>query len=535
MLPRLLHLPLVDSAAWQLFLAWLFFVVTAGVYHLPATLLGGRCPNSTLACSVAEQFPAVSLSEIGWLPSTFLLVKGLLALPSGWALSRYGPTRCILCGTWLLAFVGAAYAMSGSFWVMPLCYAFFGVAYGLAGLTPLVVFVNSWFDAGRKATSIGLLVTGFATAGMLWPPLAAAVAEAHGWRAAALLLPGATVLIALPIAALMLRDGPHGAAAVVAAPCRAGGGCCGRDALGGGGGTGRGESVRAMRRRQRAEAHVAILDDAAGATVEMEEVDPEFKLEGEVEEDGDGFGAANGVARAAAAGGSAAAASAASCAPLAAAAGGPNHQPSPGISASSPSSAPLSWRCDRAVWHLACMSVWTLYLVNAVQHLLVSFLCSDDVGLPLAAAGLYASLTFTTSLIGKLIFGAALDRPRRRLWALGGCAMLAAGSGLTLRPARSAEGGWRLAAANSHAQLSLFALTFGFGYGAAFVLTQSRAAQLYGRSPDFATLQSFLAVAQCAADRQLRAHTRARCPLRSMVVPCSVRAARRLSLSPPHL
>ena len=209
MLPRLLHLPLVDGAAWQLLLAWLFFVVTAGVYHLPATLLGGRCPNSTLACSVAEQFPEVSLSEIGWLPSTFLLVKGLLALPSGWALSRYGPTRCILCGTWLLAFVGAAYAMSGSFWVMPLCYAFFGVAYGLAGLTPLVVFVNSWFDVGRKATSIGLLVTGFATAGILWPPLAAAVAEAHGWRAAALLLPGATVLIALPIAALMLLSLIH--------------------------------------------------------------------------------------------------------------------------------------------------------------------------------------------------------------------------------------------------------------------------------------------------------------------------------------
>ena len=155
------------------------------------------------------------------------------------------------------------------------------------------------------------------------------------------------------------------------------------------------------------------------------------------------------------------------------------------------------------------MNALTLYMVNAVQHLLVAFLCSPEVGLSLTAAGLYSSLVFAASLVGKVVFGFALDRPRRRSYALCGCAMLAVGSGLTLRPSWSSAvgsgggtggslaGGLRLAAAGSHLQLSLFALTFGLGYGGTFTLVLSRAAQLYGGESDFAKLQSCLAAAQC--------------------------------------
>ena len=50
---------------------------------------------------------------------------------------------------------GDEYASASAFWMLPLCYAAFGIAYSLAGLTPLVVFVNTWFDGSRKATSIG--------------------------------------------------------------------------------------------------------------------------------------------------------------------------------------------------------------------------------------------------------------------------------------------------------------------------------------------------------------------------------------------
>ena len=45
-------------------------------------------------------------------------------------------------------------------------------------------------------------------------------------------------------------------------------------------------------------------------------------------------------------------------------------------------------------------------------HMLVLFL--TDAGLSLPLAGLYSSLVFAFSLVGKVAFGLALDRPDRR-------------------------------------------------------------------------------------------------------------------------
>ena len=191
----------------QLCAAWLVFLVTGGVYQVPATLLGGRCANATAPCSIAEELPEVTSGMLGWLPATFLLAKGCLALPAGCALRRFGAQRCIVLGATLLTASAAAFAFASSYAQLLLLYICFGIAYCLAGLTPLVVFTNSHFPHQRKATSIGLLVTGFSAAGVVWPSLTAAVAQAHGWRVAAALLPMATLGIALPIASLLMRDG----------------------------------------------------------------------------------------------------------------------------------------------------------------------------------------------------------------------------------------------------------------------------------------------------------------------------------------
>ena len=130
------------------------------------------------------------------------------------------------------------------------------------------------------------------------------------------------------------------------------------------------------------------------------------------------------------------------------------------------------------------------------QHLLVVFLCSAEVGLSLTAAGLYASLIFALSLVGKVIWGVALDSPRRRAYALTACGLIACGGGFTVRPSWSADKGLELTAARSHAQLAVFAVTFGLGYGGCFTLIQARAAQIYGARADFSKLQSCLAVCQ---------------------------------------
>ena len=193
----------------QLAAVWLTFVISSGVYHLPATLLAGSCPNVSHPCSLAEEFPAESSTALGWLPATFLLVKCFLALPAGEALRHFGERACILTGTVLLVLSTGLFGTVSAFWMLPIVYALMGVSFCLSGLTPVVCFTNTWFDEG-KATTIGLVVTGFAVAGMLWPAVGAAVAEKYGWRVAAALLPGAALIFALPISACVLRNGPHG-------------------------------------------------------------------------------------------------------------------------------------------------------------------------------------------------------------------------------------------------------------------------------------------------------------------------------------
>ena len=190
----------------QLFGAWLTFVVSAGVYHVPATLLGGVCPNATQPCSLTEAFPEAG--NISWLPSLFLLVKGLLALPAGQQCDDTPFVMHSFC-TGLLILGTAVFASASLLCVANRIHPLCNRVLSLRSRTTRL-FCKRVVQCGQEATAIGLMLTGFAVGGVLWPAIVAAVAEANGWRTAASLLPLSALLIALPTAICVLRDGPYG-------------------------------------------------------------------------------------------------------------------------------------------------------------------------------------------------------------------------------------------------------------------------------------------------------------------------------------
>ncbi len=417
----------------QLGFAWLIFVVTAGTYMVPPILLGGHChrtDRSMRPCSVPDEFPSLGPAALGWLPSVFLATKGVLALPAGSALARFGARRCILFGSALLVVVGSLYGVAQSWWHLIWLHAGFGVAYCLCGLVPLVVLANGWLEVERKATGIGILVTGYSAAGVVWPPITAAVADAHGWRTAAAMLPAATLVIALPLTCFLVRDGPSSLVAGRAAPP--------------------------------ADASAGV--ELSGAHSASPARDP---------------------------GADTASDSAAAVAP--------------------PRAGRWWWLREDPVWHLFAISFHLLYLVNAINHLIVLFL-SGDANLTLTTASLYTSAIFVSSIVGKLGFGCALDGERRAQAALLGGGLVTLGVALLLPSAAVAAGrsaarlgvsGERDAGPDPpgygvlfYAPLNIFALLFGVGYGGTFTLVQSRAATLYGRRPGYSQIQSFVALAQ---------------------------------------
>ena len=114
--------------------------------------------------------------------------------------------------------------------------------------------------------------------------------------------------------------------------------------------------------------------------------------------------------------------------------------------------------------------------------MLVAYLCTEA-ELSLSTAGLYSSLTFALSLAGKLLWGLALDGPRRRLYALAACLLLTVGVALLVRPVWTRHPERHtvsigLRPAQGHLQIASFAILYGLGYGSTFTLVQSRAAQV---------------------------------------------------------
>ena len=184
------------QALRQLLAVWTLFVVVAGVCMVPPVLFGLVTDELNL-----------SKAQLSSLPATFLLTKGVCALPCGEALHRFGCRPCIVCGCVGLGLAGAAYTMAASLRSLIILHAAYGLLFSLSGLAPLILFVNSWFERDKSA-AIGFLVSGFSIAGVVWPSATAAVAAFAGWRSAAAGLPLAVALLALPLS-VALRDGPH--------------------------------------------------------------------------------------------------------------------------------------------------------------------------------------------------------------------------------------------------------------------------------------------------------------------------------------
>ncbi|KAL1529313.1 hypothetical protein AB1Y20_000267 [Prymnesium parvum] len=432
-----------EAMAWQawqqLLAAWLTFVVTASVYHVPATLLGGTCPNSTQPCSISEEFPSSNIAVLGWLPSMFLLIKGVLALPAGLLMERIGVRACMITGGLLLLLATTLYASAFSFVMLLASYVLFGCAYCLSGLIPLLVLINEWFQVNRKASAIGLMLTGYAVSGMLWPVVAASIAERHGWRAAASLVPCAVLFIALPLMCFVVRDGPYGAGAT---------GC--------------------HRGRQ------ARLPPSNGFELQGDTV-PVLTI---------GRGAMPYK-------------DAPSCRTASTTAESPCDSPYSTHAAAEWVWDPTVWSllgmCVLTLYivngtqHMLVTFLSTeagLTLSEAGAYSSLTFLFSFA-GKALSGFALDSShkrLFATCSSALLPIGGALLLRPVWHLETAAGDAH--DGARFSIHPAHNPF------------QLACFVIVYGTGYGATFTLVQSRAAQLYGSRHNFATLQSALAVGQ---------------------------------------
>jgi MFS family permease len=175
-------------------------------------------------CSVATFFATVPLNTFpvflkpvcdafGWSRqatssafSTLTLVAALSAPCLGFLLDRVGARRIILRS---LAASGLAVAslalLTSTLWHLRIVFGVLGLA--TMGASPIASSraIFGWFDA-RRGRALGLMVAGAALSGIVTPPIAAALIRSQGWRTAWFAFGLSTLLIALPIVILYVRD-----------------------------------------------------------------------------------------------------------------------------------------------------------------------------------------------------------------------------------------------------------------------------------------------------------------------------------------
>ena len=165
------------------------FTVSRGVASLPYMLfMVGFGLGGVVMGRVADRFGI--LVPLG---------LAVLALPAGFHGAAQAETLwqfCLAMGL-LAGFCGAA--------------ATFG---------PLVADISHWFSKHRGA-AVGIVISGTYVAGALWPPILQSHFDAVGWRATFEGFALFTVLVMLPLVALLVRRAPAEASVAVSAGLRA--------------------------------------------------------------------------------------------------------------------------------------------------------------------------------------------------------------------------------------------------------------------------------------------------------------------------
>jgi len=154
-------------------------------------------------------------AELGWSRAAMtgafslaLACSGLVALPVGRWLDRYGPRALMTGGSVAAALLLLAWSRVTTLWAFYLIWIGLGVALAAVLYEPTFWLVATWFRRQRsRALTLLTFIGGFAS--VIYIPLIAWLVRVQGWRSALVSLAVILALGTIPIHALLLRRRPE--------------------------------------------------------------------------------------------------------------------------------------------------------------------------------------------------------------------------------------------------------------------------------------------------------------------------------------
>ncbi|WP_412748622.1 MFS transporter [Krasilnikovia sp. M28-CT-15] len=167
---------------------------------------GFRATPSVLLRPLHEEF-GWSLGTISAAVSVNLLLFGLTAPFAAALMERFGIRRVVMGALLLVAAGSGLTVLMNATWQLVLCWGVLvGLGTGSMALAFVATVTNRWF-VHRRGLVTGVLTAGGAAGQLIFLPVLARLTADHGWRAAALTVAGAALLV-VPLVWWRLRDRP---------------------------------------------------------------------------------------------------------------------------------------------------------------------------------------------------------------------------------------------------------------------------------------------------------------------------------------
>jgi MFS family permease len=188
--------------------AWL---IVAALFAIGAFIFGGTI-------STPGVFFAPLIKEFGWsharvssLASAVTLGTIPGSIAAGFLLEQIDARIPIVSGAALTGGSLLSATQVNSYFALLIFYFFAGMGVGMATLLPMSLVVANWFRE-KRGSAMGVAIAGVSVGGMIMVQVAATAIRASGWRAGFAALAAPILLIAVPLAVLVVRTRPSGEA-----------------------------------------------------------------------------------------------------------------------------------------------------------------------------------------------------------------------------------------------------------------------------------------------------------------------------------
>jgi len=204
-LPATRPLPRLHRLAPKVFYGW-FVAFGCGLLSFVVVGIGFYGLVVFLDALVAEH--GWDRAQVAAATSLYWVVTGLVGIPIGRGVDRFGARGFLLAGVLVMALALVGIGRVTAPWQIFPLYVVLGIGFSLAGSIPSGAIITRWFSA-RRGMAMMLAHTGVSLGGIILVPLFSGWIATHGLAVAVDRLAAILLVVSLPMIGFVLRSDPR--------------------------------------------------------------------------------------------------------------------------------------------------------------------------------------------------------------------------------------------------------------------------------------------------------------------------------------